>query len=944
MRGFLYEVAEDLYNKCGEGVSSLSVLFPSRRARLFFVDALQTVADRPIWQPEWLTVDDLMTEISGLRQGDRLRLVAELYKVYSSFHDEPFDRFYFWGELLLNDFDTIDKYLVDADMLFRNLADIKELEADVSYLTAEQLKIVSFWMSLGEERELSIEKRRFLALWKTLGPIYRAYRARLQELGIAYPGMVQRAAVERLSAGAGTFARERHYVVAGFNALSECEKRLFRHLSSAYKADFYWDYDDYYKTDPAQEAGTFVRRNVAEFPSSGSVGHDHFGQPKELHAVAAVSNAVQCKYAAKLIASFTGGIAPDKETAVVLTDENLLLPLLHSLPEEVGKVNVTMGYPLRQSLAYTFVERLLELQRHRRTSGGLDAFYHADVTGLLAHPYLAESDPAATARLLETVTRERRITVGAGLLAAGGLLSCIFRSAEGWRALSDYLLDAVSAVARRPSEDDQAKRRTEFLAVLAEQIAKLRNAIDACALEIDGKTYASLLRRHLQTVRIPYEGEPLEGLQVMGILETRNLDFRNVILLSMNDDHFPGKPDAGASFIPYNLRAAYGLPTPEHHEGVRAYYFFRLIQRAERVAMVYCAHADEKTTGEPSRYIRQMEYESGHTIRRTEVGVDVNLPRNEPIVVEKTGQILVTLNRFLSDGEEGVALSPTAFARYAICPLRFYFASVARLRAADEIADEVDNPMFGTILHAAAQRLYDRIIGVEHPGGMLRAMQRGGEVERVVDEAVGEVCRGDASANGERYTGSVVLARDIVRRYIRQGVIAYDAAHDGFTVEGTERPVACRFPFDRARSVRLAGIADRIDYLDDGTLRVVDYKTGREHREFKGIEALFEGEERYVLGNILQTLLYCLMLHESRGCDALPALYYVRSMNRPDYDPLLADKALHVTGARYSFYRDAFEDALRGKLCELFDPSVPFRQCVDPKPCAFCDYREICRR
>lgn len=943
MRGFLRETAEDLYEKYGEGISSLSVLFPSRRARLFFIDALRSIVQRPLWQPEWLTVDDLMTEVSGLRTGDRVRLITELYKVYSDFHREPFDKFYFWGEMLLTDFDTIDKYLIDADMLFRNLSDIKELEADVSYLTPDQLKIVTFWMSFAKGGELTDEKRKFLSIWQSLGPVYHRFRERLLQMGIAYPGMVQRAAAERLAAGDFVFTKRRHYVVAGFNALTECEKKLFRYLSTAAEVEFYWDYDDYYADNPDQEAGMFVRENLRMFPPSGRIGHDHLRHAKELRAISAVSNAVQCKHAAALLDEFARDGVLGKETAVVLTDENLLLPLLYALPESAGTVNVTMGFPLRQSMAYTFVERLIELQGHRRSHRGREAFYHTDVTGLLSHPYLSESNRERIAELQADMLRDRRISVEASVLAVDELLSLVFSPVSGWRELSDYLIDVVSAVARKPYEGDDARRRVEFLAVIAENLSKLRNSLDECEVDIDTPVYTSLLRRHLQTLRIPYEGEPLEGVQVMGILETRNLDFRNVILLSMNDDNFPGNLDTQASFVPYNLRAAYGLPTPEHHEGVSAYYFYRLIQRAERVAMLYCSHADDKTTGEPSRYIRQLEYESGFPILRAEVGVDVNLPENGPIEVAKEGVVLRRLERFLA-ADDPAGLSPTAFARYTACPLRFYFASVARLKTTDEIADEVDNPMFGTILHAAVQNLYSRIIGVEHPSEQLRAMIREKQVEQAVTQAVNEVYLHDPAASDDDYTGSVLLVRDIVTRYIRGGVIPYDAAHEGFCVEGVEEPVECRFPIDGVRSVRFAGVADRIDRLKGDTLRVVDYKTGREHLEFKGVEALFEGEERYKLGNILQTLLYAMMLRRSRGCDVLPSLYYVRAMNRDGYVPLLTDKALQITGAKYSLYREAFEEVLRRTLCELFDPAVPFRQCENKDTCQYCDFREICKR
>lgn len=953
MQSFLQEVAADLYRRYGEDVSSLHILFPTRRARHFFIDALSHLAERPMWQPRWLTIDDLMQEVSGLHSGERIRLIAELYKVYSACHDEPFDKFYFWGEMLLNDFDTIDKYRVDADALFRNIYELKELESDVSYLTAEQLEVIrQFWANFTDGATLSEEKCRFLAVWRTLGDVYHGFRARLQRQGIAYGGMMQRAAAERLLAGDFAFAERRRYVVAGFNALSACEKVLFRFLQHNAETDFYWDYDDYYLKNTDQEAGMFVRENHASFPPVVELSHDNFRKEKELTVVSTPSNAVQCKYAGRILDALRTGADGrkrplDKETAVVLTDENLLLPLLHALPEEAGGINVTMGYPIKTTLAYAFLERLVELQAHRREGREGTSFYHVDAAGILAHPYVARSAPQTIEQLRRTMLADRRIRMTADELGQTPLLKTLFTPAAEWRELSDYLLRAVAAVAREPYDGDDARQRVEFLAVISEQLIRLRNSLEACDIEITTSIYTSLLRRHLQTVRIPFEGEPLEGLQVMGILETRNLDFRNVVLLSMNDDNFPGNRVAQASFIPYNLRAAFDLPTPAHHEGVYAYYFYRLVQRAERVYMLYCAHADEKTTGEQSHYIYQLDFETGFRLKRVEVGVDVNLAENPPIEVAKEGDVWEKLSRFV-DPESPAMLSPTAFFRYVACPLRFYFYSVARLKADDDLTEEVDAPMFGTILHAAAQRLYERIAGEEHPGGTLRALVGSGAVERAVAAAINSEYLQNEAADVKEYPGNLMLVHGIVSKYLRHGVVAYDAAHDGFRVEGLERPVEDSFPFvsaGRELRVRFGGIADRIDRLDDGRLRVVDYKTGESQLEFAGVEALFNGEAKQRQSNVLQTLLYAMMLTHSEGCEAVPALYYVRRMNRPDYSPELVDRSTGGVGEGYSAYAVDFERLLGEKLAELFDPAVPFRATDDAEhTCRYCDYRQICRR
>ncbi|MBE6210364.1 MAG: PD-(D/E)XK nuclease family protein [Rikenellaceae bacterium] len=944
---FLSEVAQSLYNRYGDDVASLSILFPSRRARLFFTDALSDIAVRPLWQPEWLTVDDLMSEISGLKVGDRTRLIAELYKIYSKYHEEPFDKFYFWGEMLLADFDMVDKYRIPADRLFVNIVDIKELESDLSYLTPEQLQIVAaFWRNVTDGESLTEEKRRFLEVWRSLAPIYHEYRERLTSLGIAYAGMVHRTAADMIDEGRAVFAKPRRYVVAGFNALSSCEQRLFKFMATAADAEFFWDYDLYYTRNSEQEAGMFLRDNISLFPPKSEISHDNFRNIGSLTAVSTVSNVAQCKYVAEILRELAAKAPLDKDTAIVLTDENLLEPLLHSLPKELGKVNVTMGYPLRQSLVYSFVERLLELQHHSRTDReGRTLFYHLDVVGILSHPYVCDAMPEQSRHLRAQIRRNRHVMIDGAMLVAEELLATIFKQTDGWECLSRYLQDVVAEIATIPSTDKDSSRRTEFLAVMAENLAKLHNSLSECEIDLTPSVYISLLRRHLQGVRIPFEGEPLEGVQIMGILETRNLDFRNVILLSMNDDNFPGNHAAQASFVPYNLRFAYGMPTPEHHEGVYAYYFYRLAQRCENLYMLYCSHADDRSTGEPSRYIRQLENETEFDIRRVEVGVDVNLDAEEGIEVEKSAEVLASIQRFLNPNAPS-KLSPTAFSLYIDCPLKFYFSKVACLRDEEEIEEKIDDRILGNIFHYAAQLLYADLVGGTSTGELLKEIATSEKIEKAVDEAIRHEYLHDESATAEDYNGDLTLIRGVVIRYLKN-VIAYDAAHADFSVVQLEKPVYYDFPFEvggRKMNMRFEGISDRVDRKADGSVRIIDYKTGSKHTDYCGLDSLFNGKPKERISNITKTILYAMMMYHTSGRDVRPVLYYVRSMYDENYSPLLCDKQHETVGAMYSTYRDEFENLVATKLSELYDPSIPFRQCEDEAACRYCDYRAVCGR
>ncbi len=960
-RTFLDEVAEKLYTRYGNDISSLTLVFPSLRARLFFSDALSQHIERPIWQPHYISMDDIMCQAASAAVGDKIRLISELYKIYVQHHpSETFDKFYFWGEMLLSDFDLIDKYMIDADMLFRNLCDLKELEADLSYLTPEMRHVISsFWSHFAEQESLTEEKRKFLNIWLSLSPIYKSLRERLQELNIAYTGMIYRSAIDNIEAGVSVPDISRHYVFIGFNALSECEKRMLKYLSNNCQCDFFWDYDSYYTSSSEQEAGRFLRENISAYKSLDEVTHDNFlATSKKFNAISCVSNVIQCKYVNTLLREISPELKFDKQTAIILTDESLLMPLLHSLPEEISReINVTMGYPLRQTTAYSLIERLLELQKNARLTNEKANFYHADVVGILSHPYIIESFEAEALGLQNKIIEGRYIRIDEELFKSYNQLSIIFSYSDNYNKISKYLLDVLNMLAQHiDPQQEEASLKLSYISLIAENIVKLQNSLKDCDIEISTSIYSSLLRRHLQSVRIPFSGEPLRGLQVMGILETRNVDFRNVIILSMNDDNFPGNITGSSSFIPYNLRAAYGIPTPEHHEGVYAYYFYRLIQRAERVDMLYCSHADEKSTGEQSRYIYQLDYESPYPINRINVGVDVTVAESPDNEIAKCGAVKEALMRFIQ-GEKPIRLSPTAFARYVACPMKFYFASVVRLKSTDELSEEVDSPMFGTILHAAMQELYSKIIGIANPAQELQAMLKGDKVEHAVMKAVNDEYLKIPNASEQHYTGNLMLVKSIITRYIRNGIIPFDIRKNGFAVELVEKDIEWAFPIGEGRKVVFGGIADRIDSLDNGALRVVDYKTGKPHQSMDGVISLFEGDDRSSLGNILQTMIYSMVLSHTRNRNVYPALYYARTIGNEEFSERIKDLgAKDPTGKRaskeaadidYASYAAEFEEQLSQKLNELFDFETPFKRCDKQEAetiCKYCDFKTICKR
>ena len=371
-----------------------------------------------------------------------------------------------------------------------------------------------------------------------------------------------------------------------------------------------------------------------------------------------------------------------------------------------------MGYPLKNSLIYSFLELLYILQTHSHPRDKSSRFYHQDVTRILTHPYIVDCCGKEAKRFADMIVSKRMISIEESLFADHALLSRIFVKRVEWQAMGAYMLDIIDIIMQHMPADEHMQR--EHLRIASEEITKTIRSIERCNITISADVFHSLLRRHLQTITIPYEGKPLEGIQILGILETRNIDFKNVIILPMTDANFPGNRTDQASFIPYSLRLAYDMPTPEQHEAMYAYYFYRLLQRAKRVEMLYCSRADDKSTGECSRYIYQLDFESPYNIDKHTVGVDLNVEEERPIEVVKGEYEMAMLGRYMDDNTKH-SLSPTALHSYVRCPLSFYFKYIANLKSRNELTNKIDASTLGDILHKAMETLYARIENKPNP-------------------------------------------------------------------------------------------------------------------------------------------------------------------------------------------------------------------------------------
>ena len=965
MQTFLQLVAQDLYQKIGNDLSRVAIVFPNKRASLFFNEYLAMQSDRPIWSPAYVSISELFRQLSPWKSGDPIRLVCELYKVFreETRSEETLDDFYFWGELLTSDFDDVDKNLVDADRLFSNLQDLKNIMDDYDFLDSEQEEAIrQFFQNFSIERRTQL-KEKFISLWDKLGDIYHHYRRNLEELGIAYEGMMYRYVMEELQSDK---LKYEHYVFVGFNVLNKVETKFFERLREAGKALFYWDYDVFYTRLPREntppythEAGEFILRNLKLFPNElPEAVFDTLRKPKNVRFISAPTENAQARYLPEWIRSVTKKGLPEtpvkeKENAVVLCNEALLLPVLHSIPSEVKNVNITMGFPLAQTPVYSFVSALIELQTtgYRRDTG---RYQYEAVQSVLKHPYTRQLSTSAEG-LEKQLTRDNRFFPLPSELKQDTFLEQVFTPKTGISALCQYLTEMLREVAvlyRQEQETDdifnQLYRESLFKSYTL--INRLLNLIDNGELNIQIDTLRRLLCRLLATSNIPFHGEPAIGMQVMGVLETRNLDFRNLIMLSLNEGQLP-KAGGDSSFIPYNLRKAFGMTTIEHKNAVYAYYFYRLIQRAENVTLLYNTASEGLNRGEMSRFMLQFLVESPHSISREYLEAGQSPQSGREIRVEKTPEIITRMyERYDVNRHPKSLFSPSALNTYLDCRLKFYYRYVAGLKAPDEVSAEIDSALFGTIFHRAAELVYKDLTanGKEIRKDDLEQVLRNDiKLQNYVDTAFKEEFFHVALTEKPEFNGTQLINAKVITSYLRQ-LLRNDLQYAPFFMEGMEKKVTEIIEIETPQgklALNIGGTIDRIDSKDD-TLRIVDYKTGGSPKTPENIKQLFtpaDGRPNY----IFQTFLYASIMCRKQSLKVAPSLLYIHRAASETYSPVIEmgeARQPKMPVNNFAFYEDEFRERLQTLLQEIYNPEEAFTQTEDTKKCEFCDFRELCRR
>lgn len=978
MKPFLFEIAEQTVN-ASHSLEGITFVFPNRRAILYFRKYLSQLLSKPAFSPRLLTIEDFVTGMSPLKVPDKLELIHRLYKTYYSVIDpgaspaEPFDQFYFWGDMLLRDFDETDRYLVNAEYLFRDLSHQKELDSSFDFLTEQQRNFLrDFWGSFDEE--VSPNKKKFLKVWKQLPEVYNRYRQHLRDHGLAYEGMIYRDVAEGLKNGSLKAEGEGFVNFVGFNALTATEELIITEWISTEKATAHWDIDAYYFNNTVQEAGFFFRKYQhhtvlgktfsPDIPSNFTRKETGADKVRSIKVFSAAQSVGQVKLMSQVLKEcLERGFNPE-ETLVVLPDEKLLMPVLHGVAGSVDKLNVTMGFPLSRTPLFNLIELLIELQLNVRDKH----FNHRQTLAILNHPYVVAADAGIAHTKSKEILLHNWVHIPDNFLATGhDVHRLIFQEASAtspeW--IISYLRKITDALGVLPSIAGVDKEYVfHFLKLFnrlehviysegANQTTTLTGKEAKNARKTALKSFIRLFRQMVRSQNIPFTGEPLRGLQVMGVLETRNLDFRNVFVLSLNEGVFPASANKG-SYIPFNIRRAYSLPTAQHQDAIYSYLFYRMLQRAENIFLFYNSETDVLGQGEMSRYLHQLILEgtdAGLTIEKSTLHNPMQPRMPAPLVVKKDELVFNQLARYCEGSAENKSLSPSSLNDYIDCPFKFYLRHVARIREAREVEEDLDARILGNFLHKVMELFYVELI--KQNGRNAIEVHDFNAHEKRVEKLIDEIFKAEYRLNPDKpveYAGQRLIVREVVKRFADE-ILKKDKSYTPFTMLALEdRKLTHRIALeaDGKPVPILGGSIDRADQKEK-LVRVVDYKTGKDKLEFENIESLFMHDQKRNKA-AFQTMMYALVFYKNNrqifdddpSVRLLPGLFNRVNLFDENFrfglkiGKDLVDNAIP--------YFPEFEARLKLLLEEMFNPEIPFVQTTNLEACKICPYHMICYR
>lgn len=945
MKSFIDLCVSDILKKHTESLSDTTIVFPSKRAIVFFKKSIGKQISRPIFLPQTTTIQDFcITQQKALIPSD-FDLVYQLYHEYKKTFDtkESFEDFYQWGEMLLSDFDDIDKYCINANALFTNIGDIKDIDHIYDYLSEEQKKIIErFWNTVTFDNANSHDVRHsFINFWGKLATIYNDFKATLTSQNMCYEGMAMRSVVEASINEKDKLFGKRTYIFIGFNALSTCETEIFKFLKNRGQAHFYWDYDTYYKNDSLHEAGLFIRKNIELFPNELTEDvFTNFVSEKNITLVETPNEIAQTKYCSSLLQKYEHL----DDTALILADEKLIIPIMKAIPRNI-RYNITLGYPIQSSAAYTLFESLLDLALNIRDG----KFFFKDVLKICESPLLPSKLQEDASKLRNTINKNKKFAISPLECSEICNIPEFFSITNNTDTYLSQLCNAITSFCLRGSLN--AIDKSIFYTIYSE-LQSLQKVIEKDQIQFSKiKFINTLLKRSLQGKTIAVEGEPLEGLQVMGILETRMLDFKNIIMTSVTDGNLP-KTSFGSSFIPYGLRVAFGMPTIKEQSAMYSYYFYRLIQRCENLTLLYSETSGEGKS-EKSRFIMQLLYESPFKILnntsenkkfaspvKIKNGIHIHhctyniSPDEKPVLqADKRTQ---EVQDYFSEIQTKRNLTPSHIIQFMQCGMKFYFSIIRNFKKPETLDETPQAFDMGNYFHCAMEKIYEPYEGKYVDEKIISSiLANESTILNAIDFAMQEK---RAPANvADRNSKEYQKVKLQIKKFL-----AFDKKNP-FTIIGLEKQ--CKTL--KFNGIQLGGIIDRLD-CQNKTYRIIDYKTGKcdpskikEKLGVKDMEDLFY--DKHLKKEIFQTFFYSFVLKKQNPQENYqPNLMYIQSIDEHENN---RTRITYGDTEIESFSDDLmqeFEAKLQEVLDSLLDRDTPFTQTNTPDSCKFCDFRQLC--
>lgn len=968
--------------KHADDMNRLTLVFPNKRSAMFMKkymeEMLVKTSARPCFMPRFTTMGNLVSRFAPRPEMDRDEQLFMLYDCYRSLLQRmgrgsqlrDFDRFIFWGGMILDDFDDIDRQLVDAGKLFKNLRDIKEINSD--YLDEEQKQIIrqlwgesprteavtEFWIHVGRDNDGTSPEGSFVALWQILDELYPAFKCALEKSGFDTAGGQYRQAAQMLVQCGSEVLGDRRFAFIGFNELSKSETIILKRLKDIGAASFYWDFDSPMLgiALDSQSIGRFkaLKRN---FPMPVDYDAPVPDYIPEIEIIGVPSAIAQAKSVSEILEKWNEtdriSAANAINTAIVLPDEKLLTPVLMSIPECIQTVNITMGVHAAQTPFATMLRSIVSMQMRSRKIHDRLHYYYADIIELLSHPHIQVIAPETAEKVKKYISRNSLYNLDAeDLCEAYPEVRYLFEPVKSLDSATEMccymrrLIDGLgSAIKASGKAYHGSLPELELLEYFRADIDSLEKLIGKYDITMNESTFFTIFERLLQSRRIDLKGTPLCGLQVMGVLETRALDFDNIIVLSMNENSFPRKSHM-RTMIPNNLRIGYGLTTIDRQDSLYTYYFYHLISRARHVKLIYDSRAGSFGAGEPSRYIEQIRHlaPTGNvSFSSIEFGSTFNSP--ESITVVKDENVMRQLGRFFTGGNG--FLSASALKEYKLCRLRFYLRYVRNLRGENDINDYISSSVHGTIVHKIAEILYSRYKDRLIDSSVIEEiLSQSDEMDRLIAETVFNIYYRNA-----RYTDPSMMPAEgevtcaVIRMYLRNMLeiekIRYSSNPFRF-VEG-EMEIKSSWTICDSLAVNFKMSVDRVDETAPGMLRFIDYKTGSDVVQPTTVDNIFV-RGRHDDNAIFQLLTYCLFYSDSvdRSTGIQPVVYPFKTMMSENDIPVINVDGMDIDDFR--LIEEPFREQLNGMIKEIFSPDTVFDQAEDEKSCRYCPFLDLCGR